>query len=560
MEPGPSRSISGTENNPLWIGPQASKLARCGLIVLLVCDFLLIVFTFRDYGMSWDQAPTRAYGKTVVHFYSSLGQDTTARIRDPNNAYLYGGLFEILSRGVERLTHLGWPEARNLTSALFGMVGIWAVFRLGAMAFGPIVGLTAAFFLSVTPVYYGHTFINPKDIPFAALYALSLSYVLNLALEFPELRWSTTIKAGIAIGGTLGMRVGGLILFPLLFGSLLAAALWNLKQLDRRTIGKKLLTGGLAHFGAVLICAWSVMLFFWPFAWKKHKGIPFFGLPDFKAPFVALKEFSNYGWQGRVFFEGHQLSPSELPAHYLLTLFVNTLPEFVLAGWILGIIALVLVLYRKKRLLTRTALSTTIILFAGAAPIAAIIVSHALLYDNFRHVLFTIPPLIVLSAAGVWAFANMFQNQMIHLVLVIAYTLGIVAAVADMRALHPYEYIYFNRLIAGGMEHANQRFETEYWGTSFREAALWLKQYYRPAGTSEILYSLSPSGVVPEMAGYYLQEPANDGIKFRRVLESERPQVCLMLRRGRQHIDTTSGHIVHTIKRQGIPLLEIVEP
>jgi hypothetical protein len=560
MEPSPSRSISSTESIPARTEHRESKLASWGLIVLLVCDFLLIVLTFRDYGMSWDQAPTRAYGNTVVHFYSSLGQDATARIRDPNNAYLYGGLFEILSQGVERLTHLGWPEARNLTSALFGMVGIWAVFRLGAKAFRPIVGLSAAIFLAVTPVYYGHAFINPKDIPFAALYALSLSYILDLALEFPDLRWSTTIKAGVAIGGTLGMRPGGLILFLLLLGSLLASALWNLKQLDRRVIGKKLLTAGLIHFSAVLICAWLVMLFFWPFAWKAHKGIPLFGVPNFRAPFEALREFSKYGWQGTVFFEGHLLRPSELPAHYLLTLLVNSLPEFVLAGWILGIVALVLAFYRKSRLLTHTSLSTIIIFLAGAAPITAIIGSHALLYDNFRHVLFTIPPLIVLSAAGVWAFAYMLRNQVIHLVLVIACGLGIAVAVADMRALHPYEYIYFNRLIAGGTEQANQKFEMEYWGTSFREAALWLKQYYRPPGTSEILYSLVPSIVPPEMADYYLQQPADDGVKFRRALETERPHVCLMLRRGHQQAGPPPGHIVHTVKREGVPLIEIVEP
>jgi 4-amino-4-deoxy-L-arabinose transferase-like glycosyltransferase len=559
MELSPSRSISGAET-PGGTEYQLSKLASYGLLVLLICDFLLIGLTFRDYGMSWDQAPTRAYGKTVLHFYSSLGQDTTARTRDPNNAYLYGGLFEILSRGVERLTHLGWPEARNLTSALFGLLGICAAFRLGAMAFGPNVGLSAALFLSATPVYYGHAFINPKDIPFAALYALSLCYVLGLALEFPELRWSTTIKAGVAIGGTLGMRAGGLILFPLLIGSLLASACWNLKQLDRRALGQKLLTSGLTRFGAVLVCAWLVMLFFWPFAWKSHKGIPFFGVPDFRAPFVALKEFSNYGWQGRVFFEGHQLRPSELPSHYLLTLFVNSLPEFFLAGWILGSIALVLIFFRKNRFLTRTSLCTIIIFLAGAAPITAIIVSHALLYDNFRHVLFTIPPLVVLSAAGVWAFANLFQNQLIHLALVIGYTLGIATTVADMQALHPYEYIYFNRLIAGGTKRANQKFEMEYWGTSFREAALWLKQHYRRPGVSEILYSLFPSGVVPEMADYYLGQPADDGTRFRRVPEKEKPYVRLMLRRDRPHTGPPPGHIVHTVKREGVPLLEIVEP
>src|ERR1700730_7519290 len=100
-------SISGAENKPLSADPHPSKLANQGLIVLLICHFFVIVLTFRDYGMSWDQAPTREYGKTVVRFYSSFGGDTTARTRDPNNAYLYGGLFEILAPAVGGGKHFG---------------------------------------------------------------------------------------------------------------------------------------------------------------------------------------------------------------------------------------------------------------------------------------------------------------------------------------------------------------------------------------------------------------------------------------------------------------------
>jgi hypothetical protein len=381
-----------------------------------------------------------------------------------------------------------------------------------------------------------------------------------MALETPKLRWSTTLKAGLAIGAALGMRVGGLILFPLLAGSLLAAALWNLDRLDHRVLLKKLVTSGVMHFGAVVVCAWLVMLLFWPFGWKGHWGVPFFGVPDFAAPFIALNEFSKYGWQGTVFFEGQLLKPSELPAHYLFTLFANSLPEFVLAGWILGIVAVFPVLSRGRNFLTRTTLSATIIFVAGMAPIASIILSHALLYDNFRHVLFTIPPLVILSAAGVWAFARLFKNETIRLVLVIAYSFGILTTVADMRALHPYEYIYCNRLVAGGLERANQQIEMDYWGTSFREAALWIKQYYRPPGVSEILYALSPPNVVPEMADYYLQQPASDGVKFRRILEGENPNVCLALRRQRQFVEFTSGRILHSVKRQGVSLLDIIEP
>ena len=137
---------------------------------------------------------------------------------------------------VESLTHLGWLEARNLTSALFGLLGTWASFRLGAIAFGPLVGLTASLFLTLTPTYYGHEFINPKDIPFAALYLLSLYYVVKMALDFPDLRWTNSLKAGLAVGAALGVRAGGLILCPLLVGAIFASLLWNVKGKGLRVL------------------------------------------------------------------------------------------------------------------------------------------------------------------------------------------------------------------------------------------------------------------------------------------------------------------------------------
>src|SRR6478672_9291964 len=100
------------------IGPLSNKRVSYAVAILLACHFVLIIFTFRDYGMSWDQPGLHEYGQTVVRFYTSLGSDATARTHELR---IYGGLFEILSSAVESFTRLGWLEARNLTSALFGL-------------------------------------------------------------------------------------------------------------------------------------------------------------------------------------------------------------------------------------------------------------------------------------------------------------------------------------------------------------------------------------------------------------------------------------------------------
>jgi len=45
--------------------------------------------------------------------------------------------------------------------------------------------------------------------------------------------------------------------------------------------------------------------------------------------------------------------------------------------------------------------------------------------------------------------------------------------------LHPYEYLYYNTFI-GGEAGAFRRFELDYWGTSYREAADWLNENAPP--------------------------------------------------------------------------------
>jgi hypothetical protein len=46
--------------------------------------------------------------------------------------------------------------------------------------------------------------------------------------------------------------------------------------------------------------------------------------------------------------------------------------------------------------------------------------------------------------------------------------LGVAAAVVEMVQLHPYQYVYFNRM-SGGLQAAATQYETEYYAHSFKE-------------------------------------------------------------------------------------------
>ncbi len=531
----------------------SSKRIYQAFALLLTCHLVVILLSFGDYGMSWDQPVQHEYGKAVLDFYESLGRNAAARTHELR---LYGGLFELLSAAVTRLTHLGWLEGRNLTSALFGLLGVWATFQLGTLAFGPMVGLISALFLTLTPVYYGHEFINPKDIPFAALYVLSLCHIVRIAIDFPELKWSHTTKTGVFLGAALGMRVAALALFPVLIGSLFCSVLWNIKSKDRRVLARYLVTAGATHVVAIIFLAWLVMLFCWPFAWKRHLTAPFFGLPFIGAPFVALKEFSSFPWNSTVFFGGHLIKWTQLPYGYLPVLLTNCLPEFILLSWLLGLVSGLRAVLSRRVVLDRHSLAVSIILAAAAGPLMVIVLKHVPLYDNFRHVLFTIPPLIILAAFGLCTFLEVVRNRTVQTVTLGLYLFLVLVTIMDMRALHPYEYIYFNRLVAGGLAQANRQFELEYWGTAFREAAIWVREYYRPSGVSEIIYS---SNALPELTDYFMLAPPQPAVRLRRAIAGEAPRIYLSLRRQRQQTEPDWGHTLHTISRSGVVLLDIVE-
>src|SRR5579871_870544 len=66
--------------------------------VLLGIIFVLILATFRDYGITWDEPIQRYYGRLIDRYYAFLIRghfDPSATINDPSsNISLYGGLFD----------------------------------------------------------------------------------------------------------------------------------------------------------------------------------------------------------------------------------------------------------------------------------------------------------------------------------------------------------------------------------------------------------------------------------------------------------------------------------
>ena len=116
-----------------------------------------------------------------------------------------------------------------------------------------------------------------------------------------------------------------------------------------------------------------------------------------------------------------------------------------------------------------------------------------------------------------------------------------------MMRLHPYQTVYFNRLV-GGLAGASGRYETDYWGNSYREAALKLEQFLdsKKNRNSERIFRAKVCSTHLSSAYYF---PAY----LRRTDKDGRADFYIATTRWRcdQELE---GRVIARVERYGVPL------
>jgi len=329
--------------------------------------------------------------------------------------------------------------------------------------------------------------------------------------QFPEVfklfRWNILL-AGIALGLTTSIRILG----PLV-GLLVAIYAWQ-------KMGKKSWPMLFVYAGIAL----AVMLATWPYLWPN--------------PITRLIEswhvMSQYPWPGSVLFNGQYYRSFNLPRSYLPVLLAIQITEPV---WPLFFLSLA-VLWKKKYLLIATFLWFVL-------PLAALIISRSPLYDNFRQVIFILPPVFFVCGLGVdWLFQRLSQPMARGLIVAALVLPGIIAGIQ----LHPYEYIYYNSFI-GGVPGAQGRFEMDYWATSYRAAM-------------DYVNSIAPANGKIFVAGpsYIAAIYARRDLKIYMDIDMNTQvfdYAIVTTRYGVDRTDFPKAPVIDIIERDGIPLTVI---
>jgi len=451
------RILLGAERR--WNALAAALLAAAGILVLV---------TFADYGVTWDEDVHNWYGVFALDYYLSLFSDQ--RALNWLNLYNYGAAFDMIAAAFNKFSPLGIYETRHLLNGLVGLVGLAGCWKLGRVLGGSRAGFLALLFLLLTPNYYGQMFNNPKDIPFAVGGVWATYYMVRILPSLPYPPWRLLLKMGLAIGLALGVRVGGL-LFLCYLGLLLGlSAAWQGIAARRLSL---FITTGLTSLWRVLLpvagVAFALMLVFWPWAQQDPLG----------HPLRALAFFSHETFPFKTLFDGRFVPASDLPWTYLPTYILLALPELVLVLLAAAAVLAVVALARRDNWGRReTVLGHFLLGLAIVFPVTYAIAIKAVLFDGMRHFIFVLPPIAV--AAAVIADRALARLSALPYRAPIYAALGLygIAHIATMVMLHPDQYVYYNGFV-GGVDGAQRKFKLDYWANSYAEAVRGLEDYLR---------------------------------------------------------------------------------
>jgi hypothetical protein len=448
-------------SNAVW--PDVVSLAGLGLISILM------IVTLDDYGLTYDEEPHIRYGERVLEFYAS-GFRATAGVERSS----YGAAFDVAAALLRRVSP--WDEYRtnHVLCAFIAQVGLLGTWRLGRLLAGPLGGLYSLLFLVLTPVYYGHQFNNPKDIPFAAGYVWGLYFIARLLLACapsqtpgaeapsPALGHGFWLALAAALGLGMSVRVGGAILIGYLvsFLGLVTLDRWRTSGASGRASARALAPIGLRAFAAIL-GGWALVILSWPRAFTR----------PLEGPRTALETVSKYtAYDSPTLLRGVSIPSQKVPWDYLPTYFAVQLPELTILCFVGACAAVVAVSLRALRRGRPMPWMWLLLVTSVLVPPAYAIVRHSTLYNGLRHFLFIIPPIAVLAAGGLvvltrWAARRAFLLAAALAALMLVFSVD--QALASVR-LHPHQHVYFNRW-SGGLARAVDRYETEYYGSVYRD-------------------------------------------------------------------------------------------
>ena len=471
-----------------------------GLIIgLFAVYFLVGLFTFSDYGLSWDE---NSQWKNNGHAnYNFIFHDDEKTLLEGIDKY-HGPAFELVLVFIEKAFSMQELRSiflmRHLFTFLTFFISAIVFFFLCRKIFKKdLLALLGALMYVLSPHIYSHSFYNSKDAIFLAFIVFSL-YAMLKFMESPGIK--NAFIYALLSAFTIDIRIIG-VLLPLLTAFLFMFDVFFYRDQAKRE------SKSFVFYFIFLI---PLIILFWPVLWID----PVFHFIE------ALKENSKYPWDGLVLYMGTYTKASELPWHYLFVWNFIARPILYSFLFIVGTAVLLISFVKAPIAFIKDQRIAFIIAAIFLLPLLAVLLFNSPAFDTGRHFYFMHCSFILIALYGTAYLLERIRVKNILFLFYSLFLLSFVSVTIRMIQLHPYQHLYFNSSIVGGLQKAQANFETDYWGLAARplleqivkndtatSIQLFAENY--PGKLNAVMLSLEDNKRLlyvdtPEVAKYYL--------------------------------------------------------
>ena len=419
------------------------SLPEACFLAVVLAGLLIVAFTFRDYGFTTDELNGYRRALNIYKYLASFGADRKGVAQFSVYSF-YGAMPDVLGMILQNMFPSLGLDARHLVSGLFGVAGVYYAGRIARMLAGPWTGALAALLLLLCTFWTGYSFMNLKDIPFAASLLGALYHAMRVLDSESRKLWPSYLMLGFWGGALATCKLTGILILGVfilvMYGCAAAEGRWLPIPALAKRVAIAALSGlaGIAAFGVV----------FWP---QIYLYTP-------TQLYEVVTAFMNFpAWRGQVLLAGEFHNHDQVPRSYLITYLVISLP---LALWLLYVAGTGLAITERNWRMLGIALLAPLILVIQAA-------THSLVYNGARHLLFVIPFLAIAAAYGATSLARLnLLGKGAGAALVSIYA---AVSLYNFFTLYPYQYSAYN-MLAGGLTGAQGRYYVDVWRSAHREA------------------------------------------------------------------------------------------
>ena len=432
-----------------------SKTEYFLIFFLLAATSIAAIVTLSDYGQGWDEDRLYSYADQSLNAYRALYDPNVSVDFGDDDLKFYGPAYlvgaSLLVNGVQHLLpNVSEIDLWHIGNFICFQIGVFCFYWLLRRFTGVFPSITTTALFATQPLFWGHSFINPKDIPFTVFYIASVYAGLKMLDDFEAKNFDikqlatsrylyiATLLLGLTISiRILGFTAGMIVLFYLAF-----------IRID------KVLRLSYLYFSLPLI----VTFITWPYLWQAP-------ITNF---LTSVNTMLNFHWPWTVLFKGVYYRPGQLPRSYVPQLFSMQLSETALILFAVGIIAMLFPanFKRHKKLLT-------LFFVWFVVPLIYILTKGMRLYDNTRQLLFMLPGgflTISMSLELISEHIKSWQARMLLFLLILSP--GIIGIIN----YHPYEYTYYNYFTIANKS-IFRNYETDYWGTSLKQISSYINNH-----------------------------------------------------------------------------------